>query len=735
MSRTVRTSVLAASCSLMLAACTGLATRAPQSVDLRLAAEASAGPLPYTEAHALLHNDDAFAAKLELVESARESLDLAYYIFADDYSSSQLSQALIDAARRGVRVRLLVDYFSAYKDLDRFSWLEREGGGRLEVRFYNRPTLEIIRDAAYLTTSCADVGATGNSCDDAKRAAIEARFADDAVAGRGISNSSFAGSGVFLSGLYGKHAKLMAYAVTRGQAIDTEALGESAAATDAHQTEQLKRLGKIYFKARYMGGAEALQARLQLAFARLAFAEQVNPVFETVGSYLPLERRNNARAQKDWDYLTEFLHHKFMLADREQLVLGGRNVEDSYHTRPSPLADKYIFMDTDLQLNLGAPANDLATSFDHLWHLDMVAGLDEVRRHAPNDLLVNFGLLDEALAACDEGRDTACVDARLARGFVPLEGRMERIAATHRRNMERYRKEYHRALDGTRIALDPSARVHYLENHPVVHGQRSYGAKHGAEADAGKHIQSIWRAALDAVCDGDAARSKQVILHNAYLFLPANLLQDLAAMLDGSRPCAGVAITLLTNSLETTDLNVVNLLATWQLKALADHLAESGPKPGAATLRYLEYRPAVEARLSLHSKVMVFDQDIFIGSANADVRSLMMDSNNGLYIQQAPGFVRSYKIWLGNLIAEPGRVADLSATLGRDANDLAAAEARQIDGLLQRYAAEDRLDDAQRQELKQRVLATTERVYVLSRAIMRGDVKAADEFNALFKAI
>jgi len=734
MTPALRNSALAAACSLLLAACNGLVQRPPQSVDVRLAAEASAGPLPYVEAQALLHNDDAFAAKLELVETARESLDLAYYIFADDYSSSLLSQALIDAARRGVRVRLLVDYFSAYKDLDRFSWLEREGGGRLEVRFYNRPTLEIIRDAAYLTTSCADVAAAGDNCDEAKRAAIEARFADDTVAGRDISNGGFAGSGLFLSGLYGKHAKLMAYAVTRGQAIDTEALGDSAVATDPNSSEQLKKLGKIYFRARYMGGVEALRARLKLAFVRLAFAEQVNPVFETVGSYLPLERRDNAQAQKDWDYLTEFLHHKFLLADREQLILGGRNVEDSYHTRPSPLADKYIFMDTDLQLNLGAPANELSASFDRLWHLDMVAGLDEVRSHAPNELLANFDVMDEAQAACDEGRDTACVDGYLAQHFVPLEKRMAHIAAAHRSRLERYRKSYRRAGDGTRIRLDRAARVHYLENHPVSHGQRSYGAKHGAEAEAGKHIQSLWRAALAAACDGDAARPKQVILHNAYLFLPANLLQDLAAMLDGSRRCEGVSITLLTNSLQTTDLNVVNLLAIWQLKALADHLAETPPKDGAATLRYLEYQPVEGARLSLHSKVMVFDQDIFIGSANADVRSLMMDSNNGLYLQQAPDFVRSYKIWLGNLIAQPGRVADLSATLGRDAAQLAADVARQVDRLLERYAA-DRLDEAQRQELKQRVLATTAKVYELSRAIMRGDVKAADEFNALFKAI
>lgn len=160
--------------ALIVAACVPLG--GPR-LEARIETEASAGPLAFAQARALFDNDAAFAAKLKAIEGATESVDLAYYIFADDYSSARMSQALIEAARRGVRVRILVDYFSAYPDLDRFSWLEREGGSGLEVRLYNRPTLEIVRDAAYLTTSCADVGAPGTLCDDAKRDAITAHFA------------------------------------------------------------------------------------------------------------------------------------------------------------------------------------------------------------------------------------------------------------------------------------------------------------------------------------------------------------------------------------------------------------------------------------------------------------------------------------------------------------------------------------------------------------------------------
>ena len=721
--------------TLFLGGCQTTAHIPQPPIDDVLARQATAGPLAFAGGDVITHNDAAFAAKLRLVEEAEKSVDLAYYIFSDDYTSSRLSQALIDAARRGVRVRLLLDYFSAYKDLDRLSWLEQQGGGKLSVRLYNRPTPEIIKDAAFLTLSCADVGVQGKACDDQKVAAVDAHFAADARAGRDYANRSFAGSSLFLSGLYGKHAKLMAYAITRGQAIDTEALAADSQSADSAQTEQLKQLGKLYFKARYMGGAEGMAARLKLAFVRLTLAEQVNPVFDAISSYLPLSRQNNAQAQKDWDYLTEFLHHKFLLADGSAFMLGGRNVEDAYHMTPNALADKYIFMDTDVRLELGSADAALAGSFERLWQLrSMVASLDEVRRHAPNDLLMNFDVLQAAQDACDQGENADCVDRYLEKRFLPLDARMKAVAARHREQLRRYAGRYRAAILPAPLRIDAGARIFYLENLPVTDRGRSFGARHNDEAAASKHIQALWRSALQAVC-ADAPGARDVIFHNAYLFLPANLLQDVAAALDGTRPCAGVTLSMVTNSLATTDLNIVNLLAVWQLKALADHLEEAGPAADAATLRYFEYQPRANGRLSLHSKVMVFDDEIFIGSANADVRSLMMDSNNGVFIRNAPKFAQAYKSWLRKLLDSPDRIADQTPLIGRDTATLGAEMDALIDQLLARYAGPDRLTDEQRRDLKLRIQATTQTVYELSRKIMRGNAAAADRFNALFKAI
>ncbi len=730
---TMRRIVLLTLVSVLVGGCSSTSLMRQPPLAEVLQNQATAGPLQFVDGRVVTDNDAAFATKLRVVEGARQSLDLAYYIFSDDYSSSRLSQALIDAARREVKVRLLVDYFQAYKDLDRFTWIEQQGQGRIEVRFYNRPTVEILKDSAFLTLSCAEAGAAAKPCDQQKIARIDAHF--DAAMSTPALNRGFAGSGIFLSGLYGKNPQLMSYAVARGQDIDTQALAASAQSSDPARTEQMKELGKLYFRARYFGGIEALAARFKLAVVRLAFAEEVNPIFDAINSYLPVTRKKAAQAQQDWDYLTEFLHHKFLLADRSTLVLGGRNVEDPYHMNPGPMSSRYTFMDTDVRLQLAGPDAKLASTFDRLWNLhDMVASITEVRQHAPNDLLENFDVVAAAQDACQMGSDQACVDRELDRRFVALPARLARVKAEHRQRLQRYVSDYRPAVEPPPLLIDAGATIHYLENLPLAAGRRVYGARHDQEAAASKHIQASWRAALQSVCGASDPAPRDIVFHNAYLFMPANLLRDVAAMLDGSRPCPGVTLSLVTNSLATTDLNIVNLLATWQLRALADHLRETPKGADAASLRYFEYQPLGGTQLSLHSKVMVFDRDIFIGSANADVRSLMLDSNNGVFISNAPVFSGIYHQYLKQLLATPTRVADHTALIGRNKETLSIEMNQLVDQLLARYAKE-RLTEQQRADLRLQVQATTARVYELSRQIMRGDTRAADQFNELFKAI
>ncbi len=59
--------------------------------------------------HLLSDPLEAFAARMLLARAAQRSLDVQYYIWRGDQTGTLLLQALLDAAERGVRVRLLLD--------------------------------------------------------------------------------------------------------------------------------------------------------------------------------------------------------------------------------------------------------------------------------------------------------------------------------------------------------------------------------------------------------------------------------------------------------------------------------------------------------------------------------------------------------------------------------------------------------------------------------------------------
>ncbi len=71
---------------------------------------------------------DRLARLLALIEGARESLKVAFYIFAPDASGTRVRDALIAACQRGVKVSLLVDGFGALADEAFFAGFVEAGG-------------------------------------------------------------------------------------------------------------------------------------------------------------------------------------------------------------------------------------------------------------------------------------------------------------------------------------------------------------------------------------------------------------------------------------------------------------------------------------------------------------------------------------------------------------------------------------------------------------------------------
>jgi cardiolipin synthase C len=113
--------VLLVPCVVALAACTAMPgrdkPRPPPIAPTHTANPALVAPLAAAaQAHPGLSGFrlysvgiDGLLLRLELIGQAQRSLDLQYYIFHGDESGRLVTEALLAAARRGVRVRILVD--------------------------------------------------------------------------------------------------------------------------------------------------------------------------------------------------------------------------------------------------------------------------------------------------------------------------------------------------------------------------------------------------------------------------------------------------------------------------------------------------------------------------------------------------------------------------------------------------------------------------------------------------
>jgi cardiolipin synthase C len=132
-------------CALLLAGCAGALPQiertpsqvrvAPADAPLAVAVHEAQLPADASGVWPLLQANFALDARLTLIANATTSLDLQYYLIADDPIGRSILRALRDAARRGVRVRLLVDDLYT-NDLDHLL-LGLAAEPNAEVRLFN----------------------------------------------------------------------------------------------------------------------------------------------------------------------------------------------------------------------------------------------------------------------------------------------------------------------------------------------------------------------------------------------------------------------------------------------------------------------------------------------------------------------------------------------------------------------------------------------------------------------
>ncbi|WP_413288679.1 hypothetical protein [Bdellovibrio sp. HCB337] len=633
----------------------------------------------------LIDNDASFDSKIEAIRSARsgETIRLSYYIYSKDQSSALFLNELLQAAARGVRIKLMADFITNYPLLDLFTYLETQSRGMIQVRLYGRPTPLIVRDSMFLTTPCPPTSGKVKSttCSDAKWAKL-ANSSPDFYAR------------LMLSSLYSLNFDFVASAVLKGQLVDLAAL-TSGGNTSEEDKKQFIEFLKLAFNAKVKGD---VLAGAKVLIAMQLYGDKLNPILNEILGRVPVSQKEQ-KSYSDWEHITDFTHHKILMVGDRFVQLGGRNIENSYHMKRNELTDKYIFMDTDVAVDLDRGGNSIAVAYDRLWNFSqMTIPVQEARNLMPNELVSNSEIANEVWNQClpknyqtEQDRQTlvSCFEGQFYKHskYKNLNTRMTELATVLNDGVQAYKSQYlpKKAyaqtwkkssnyedelsnVDISHLLLGYIENVHYDKSKKEL--ERIYGSVAGKETKNGKYIHHLWYLGLQNTCALAAKekREKRVIIHSAYFLPPAILMRGFSKMMDGTWDCRNVHVSFVTNSPETTDLNHINIASRYQMAAFFKvyqnrrRIYGSISDSKSAKFDYHEYLKDPNDRgLSLHSKVSVLGDDLIVGSANADVRSYYMDTNNGFFLRGAKDTVSQYAEWVDNILKDSTKVRDLTS--------------------------------------------------------------------------
>jgi putative cardiolipin synthase len=277
------------------------------------------------------------------------------------------------------------------------------------------------------------------------------------------------------------------------------------------------------------------------------------------------------------------MHNKLWLADSSAAIVGGRNLGDEYFDAETDLN----FTDIDL-LGAGPVAQALAQSFDQYWNSALSKPVQELYGKQPprKELVTLRRNLEQGLAQ-------AKVD-----------------------NPDNY---------GRLTAYEHKPRLDaWLQRLIWAHGQALWDAPSKVVASGAPAPDLLLTTQLAPTL---AEVRQELILVSAY-FVPTD---DGLRYLTG-RADAGVEVSLMTNSLEATDVPAVHGGYMPYRRALLEH---------GVRLFELRRQPDEESNLSfqgdsessLHSKAALFDrQKVFIGSFNFDPRSVLWNTEVGILV-------------------------------------------------------------------------------------------------------
>lgn len=138
----------------------------------------------------------SLATKIYLIENAKHTIDLTYYIFADDLAGNAILGALCGAVKRGVDVRMMVDSLGSYSlnktNLKGLMQCESEAGYVIDEQ--GNQTAHRARVQAVVFNALTDSDSRVNNRSHDKLLIVDGAFADSAyvvTGGRNVSLSYY----------------------------------------------------------------------------------------------------------------------------------------------------------------------------------------------------------------------------------------------------------------------------------------------------------------------------------------------------------------------------------------------------------------------------------------------------------------------------------------------------------------------------------------------------------------
>ena len=289
------------------------------------------------------------------------------------------------------------------------------------------------------------------------------------------------------------------------------------------------------------------------------------------------------------------MHNKLMIVDNHLAIMGGRNIGNEYFG----LFEPYNFLDLDVLFG-GAVVAQAAAAFDEYWNAEMAypgAALKEVDDEGYQEV-----------RALNQGYVTEHADLLRAYPTTPVDW-SERLETLPSKMLAGY-------------AL-------FLQDVPVKRGEEEY------------RLYDI----LDWIVGPGGSEG---IIITPYLIPVGNFLEVLE-----SDTAKGAKISLLTSSLGSNDQTPAHShYKKYRKKILTtgSDLFEFRREPAPEIRQYADVDPQRGEFVSLHIKAAVFDrQRCFIGSLNMDPRAVLINTENGIYIE-SPALCNELTGFLSSLL-------------------------------------------------------------------------------------